>query len=291
VKLPARIRHVNFAFLLCCFSLCSLAALADTPKDINVRFQRPDPRTVVLHTTRRHAVTDSRDATRPQTEKNLARRNLWLPIYNRNLTPLNPSPVHVGTLDSQVNSLSVELPPDWQAKTLIENEDQKAATNLVAKERTITLEQGSLLLCPKQILRVKEQEHNFVLPSDAVSYMLKLGDEVAVFNLAGRGRKAISCEHLAGGPAIKVETGQAIFLSKSKEFAGAKLANYVRCYNHALVREQGGLYVHRADFLYHEALDHCPQFQKCLHSSDNSERALSNKLLKLSAARIISFRD
>ncbi|MBY0547585.1 MAG: hypothetical protein K2W95_09850 [Candidatus Obscuribacterales bacterium] len=242
--------------------------------------------------------TAIRNASTPSqkfSERGLARRNLWFPVYSRKHTPVNPTKIKSVTIETQISSgTPMSFPPGWR-DDLLQNQVteqiwqlSKSATGTVTEGRYAVAAHGSMLICRESPVTVYTEKHDISVAANAIAYVIRAGEELAVYNLASNRNGDITVKAAGSKQVYDVLKGHALILTDASDFSGSTLGKFISCRRPWLIAKEGKLNVFGADFSYLNVLDRCPQFQSGLASTDRNQRKLSNRLLKLSAARILN---
>ncbi len=263
---------------------------------------------------RNSPVTDTSNPSRRRDERNVARRNLWLPEFNRRASNATTTTVAVQT--QVMLGTPMIFPPGWQDSLLfneqveklqkeLENESNKSSSSGdsstdINKANDLSsagsgksgtpfvLHQGSVLVSQKIPAELISMGHLVTVKPGAVAYVINLGKELAVYKLAGKRADTVSIKSRDGKHVFEVSRDTAVFITEATRFSEAKLSKFITCTAPVsmLAENQNQMHIFSATFSYLQALDHCPQFRNCLASKTPEKHALSERLLKLSAARL-----
>lgn len=253
-------------------------------------------------------VTNTANPSRRYEERNVARRNLWLPAFNRRV--MNAEKTHTVAIATQVSTgTPMNFPPGWRDSLLVSEQVEKLQEEIAEKQkqanvdlnnraediskasdltkRSFTLNQGSLLVSQKFPVEISTADHLITVKPGAIAYLVNLGKELAVYKLSGK-KADVLISSADGKNAYEVSKGTAIFLGESAAFAESKLAKFIDCKDQASMESKNGIHAYSASFSYLHALDACPQFQKCLTSKNADKHMLAEKLLKIGAAHAVA---
>lgn len=241
-------------------------------------------------------IRSAANPTQKFSERGLARRNLWFPVYSRTHTPVNPTRIRAVSIETQVSSATpMNFPPGWRDDLLSEeqtagqNERISASGNSSGKlSLRSSLPQGSMLVHQPAPTTIHSAGHEIEIKANAAAYIVNVNNELAVYNLSGDRSRDITVKAPDGTKTYDLVKGHALLLTTAESFADSTLSKFISCSKPWLMASEGNVHVYGARFSYLSALDRCPQFQSCLKSSQKSQRKLADKLLKLSAARIVA---
>lgn len=263
---------------------------------------------------RNSPVTNTADPSRRREERNVARRNLWLPAFNRRISSSQTKTVAIETQISLGTPMI--FPPGWQDNLLLNEQIEKLQDELEMKEdkssptngassavkqsndpvktnpanghTQLLLNQGSALVSQKLPAEIISMGHTVTVKPDAIAYIINMGKELAVYKLAGKGNDSVSIKSKDGNHIFEVSSDTAIFITEAPKFSESKLSKIIACKVPAPMYVENQMHVFSASFSYLQALDLCPQFRSCVQSKNPEKRALAQKLLKLSAARLVA---
>ncbi len=265
---------------------------------------------------RNSPVTNLADPGRRREERNIARRNLWLPTYNRKLmTTTQPKEVAIETQIAL--GAPMIFPPDWQDSLLVgerverlrqdiektENDSNhqrksgvlNSAVNSTEsssnKGQSFSLHDGTALVNRRIPVEINSIDHQVNVKPGAIAYVVNMGKELAVYNLKGVGTDSVTIKSADAKHVFEVSKGTAIFITEAPVFSESTLFKFIHCKNLVSMATVNGAHVFSAKFSYIQALDACPQFRHCVGSKNVEEHRLAEELLKLSAARIVALSD
>jgi hypothetical protein len=225
-------------------------------------------------------------------ERQLARRNLWFPIYVRNHTPLNPTKTKSLVIETQIaEGTPMNLPPGWEDNLSISDEtvdykQPQSNENISLKVHELT--QGSILIHQQKDTTIHSAGHSIFIKAGSIVYLVSLNKELALYNLSGKQQPPVTIKSDEGQRSYDLRSGRAVFLIGESDFANSKLSKFIVCSQPALLTNDGKVNVYETKFSFLSALDRCPQFQGCVNSKDAEQRQLADKILKISAARIVA---
>lgn len=284
---PIRIGKVLLFQILGIQLFCSLPAIAAEGTDLrtSATAQRLAPKIAPPIT---RAIPGQR-----MNERQLARRNLWFPIYVRNHTPLNPTKTKSLVIETQIaEGTPMNLPPGWQDnlslgdETVENNKQSQPNENISQKVHELT--QGSILIHQQKDTTIHSAGHNIFIKAGSIVYVVRLNKELALYNLSGKQQPPVTIKSDEGQRSYDLRSGRAVFLIGESDFENSKLSKFIVCSQPSLLTSDGKVNVYETKFSFLSALDRCPQFQGCVNSTNENQRRLANKILKISAARIVT---
>lgn len=208
----------------------------------------------------------------------LARNPLSTVSFRQTLLPLQANVLNKVTFAMQAVDVNESL------SGLNNSSEIQSITSSLAEESTEhELQEGSVFVCHDKAVTLKSGSYRVHLNPGAAAFIVKLGDELGVFNLCDQ--KAGDVSVVTAGDTIKILQGHALILAKSETLKTSKpkMPTYIPMTEVEVVHRQdvqclSGLFSYAGVFM------NSPQIARLRTSPVLAHQKLTSKVLKTAAA-------
>lgn len=221
--------------------------------------------------------------------------------YNENYTPIAPvtsSGSPAGTSSpQQTSTVGVGAQGGREQKNSSKSETEKHHHPVALSSQTdvsessdstkrVTLNCGSAFVAREQTVAINAQNGTVKLDSQAVAFVVRLDDKLAVYNLGEDHDGKVHID-FGNGEILDVSPGQAVLLCAGSSVTSdqANPLPAIKVSNAKSVGVYNGQNAFAGMVMAESVLETSPQFKQLMASPRKTDRALVDKLLKLAAAQ------